>query len=1076
MTQYYQDLLTKLKNKPAPKQEHHLFLLGTGVNFVNRPTDPSIMTSYVRGETFSYTAQLMTHVLGEKATIAADADNLKSPSYAHPYHSDSVDVVNGADIPGYEIGDRLAKALMLALGAIAEGKTNLSISGFSRGGAQAIVLTHELERIRAALAQDLQKDLSQRKTLATIISESDSVKSNIYPYTSQTLTELNKLIPDKGANENDETLKEALLDNLNKLQVNLFVLDPVPGGNIAKIIRVGWQEEALYTLPSFVAKKHELVQKHETSRGFKPIIPLGMPYEVIPGCHGTGDGNQYDHNGSPVPDTLKTKDLSGVQDLVLRQWIDFTFPDGLALEQEINFEHPALDAVVNACLPADRAERNRQLLDNYKHIMENYPAFEWLATRNYTGLGQYMAERQVHFRQRGNTPITNLEVHGDGENFLNLQHVKLWMTYQLDGADFFGKSLTEQVEWLKNNIETAFSTENLSKSVAPGSYMIKQLLQKEGNHPLVKESLSYLVNTVAQVYLRNHLSQEERAQCRSCVENTFKTLADATFGTLIKDPTLIELAKSLTVSVQSDLTGTVIMHQNSLLSLANKLSADEKMVLANFDKQTDDQDATADSPMSWLVNAQKLVGDLDLLKEQIEVLQPWCDQEMLTTNWKGMLPKFGISPEDVSYEAYKGRLFQYIQQQQMLLVVGASKIMAKMPEVLETKPQEMERHFYDYVYRYASIDTTNHQLRATTKQLDAKEEQLSSTTDELKKAMVLNNLLKKQLLKSADSLIRLKAEIKTQTEHNQSLTQRLEEKETALKEALQQVSDVTSSNKGMKKQVSALSEALSELKGELSIKIAELQSASESAERLTKKISELEHMLQDSESTAVAKEERISALQSEIETLKSQSASIAEELKNEKATLLKADNTIAELSDTVKVSKEALKAAQDEIAQLKEALALKNTDTTNQVLQKQVQAYQSARERAAIVKIDSLMAITTKYLIHLIETDDQSALTEAKLASAYELLGHLNNTELLPSEQLAAFDNTLNSTQDTIKEHRDPMWMRFFRDCARILTVALSGVGLYRVATGQSPHFFQPSKGEDFIEEVQNINSPSANK
>lgn len=1092
----------------------------------------------------------MTQLLGEQDTLVkhADASDEKSPNYAHAYHSDSVDVINGADTPGFKVGDRLAKALMLALGAIAEGKTNLSISGFSRGGVESIVLTHELARVREALEKDLQKDPSQRRTLAAIISESNTVPGlSIIKDPSYTRQSLNILVP-KGANEDDDALKTTLLANLDKLQVNLFVLDPVPGGNFGKLARIGWQEEAFYTLPPFVVKKQEFVQKHETSNCFKPIIPLGMPYEVLPGCHGTGDGNQFDHNGASVPDTLQNKDLSGVQDLVLRRWMDFTFPEGVPLDQAIDFGHPELDGVVNAYLPATQPERNKQLLTNYQKIQDNYPAFEWLATRNYNGLGRYMAERQVHFRQRGNTPITDLDVHGDGKTFLNLQHVKLWMAGILKESDFFDKTLVDQVRWLKSNIEAAFKTGDLSQSVVAQTLMVSRLLERESNHPLVKESLSYLVNTVTQTYLRNHLTLEEREQCRNCVVNTFETLDEAASGKSTDNPVLINLAKSLTQIIRTDLTSTIIQHQNSLLSLANKLSIDEKSVMDNSNDQ--------ESPMSWLMNAQKLIADLDLLQEQIGALETWCDQDMLTNNGKGMLPKFGTNPEDVSFEAYKERLVQYIQQQKILLVVGASRILSQMPKALENKPEGLEPRFYDHIHRLASIDKVNRELQISTGMIERAvylNSQLNAGIFEVTGAYnKLEQTSKEEISALKNELLDGQQKLQEQRELNQSLQEQLQKIEIQLQSALQQVTEATeslsssdSSNKELEKQITELSEEILRLKEESSQKevqlksvqqqvtdateslsssdssnkvleqqitellaeivklkeqssekISALHSATESNQLLREKVSELEHFLQNSDSASkegydelVKAREEVQGLKSQVEALKLQSASLTDNLKNETAALQEAGSTIASLTDKVRETNEALKAAQEEIMLLKRELATKNqaepvviiqppvtdsvAEANNQAMKKRLQAYQSAEERAAIVKIDRLVKVTTEYLNHLIKSDDKSPLMEAKMASVYELLGHLNNTELLPSEQLSAFDNTLKNTQETIKEHRDPTWMRFFRDCARILTVALSGVGLYRIATGQSPQFFQPSKGENFVEEVNKTSTPT---
>lgn len=1144
MTQHYQNLLNKLRSpKNVEKKEHHLFLLGTEVEYVDKPTNPSLNKYYIRGETFSYAAQLMTTLLGEHDTVVKniDAGIVSSPNYAHPYHSDSVDVVNGADTLGTKIGDRLAKALMLALGALAEGKTNLNISGFSRGGVEAIVLTHELARVRDALANDLRQDQSQRRTLAEIIIDSNSVPGlTLRKNSSYTRESLEALVA-KGANVDDDDLKQALLDNLNKLQVNLFVLDPVPGGNLGKVIRIGWQEDTFYTLPEFVVKKQEFVQKHETSNCFKPIIPLGMPYEVIPGCHGTGDGNQFDHNGYPVSDDVPAKDLSGVQDLVLRRWIDFTFPDKKPLENAIELAHPELDAIVNAYLPATQSERNNQLLENYQKIQENYPAFEWLATRNYTGLGRYMAERQVHFHQRGNTPITDLDMHGDGKTFLNLQHVKLWMADKLAVSDFFGKSLVEQVQWIKNNIEAAFKTEDLSQSVMEQTLMVSRLLQDESNHSLVKESLSYLVNTVSQTYLRNHLSIDERQQCRNCVVNTFQTLANAASGGSIKDPVLIDLADSLTKIIRTDLTNTIIQHQNSLLSLANKLSTDENEVMNNPDAE--------ETPMSWLMSAEKLIADLKLLQQQIEALQDWCDKDMLIDNWKGMLPRFGTNPEEVFYAAYKGRLLQYIQQQQMLLVVGASRMLSKIPSALESKPEGLDTKFYNKIYKLASIDKVNRELAASTnenerlnglntvlaaelssaakdftelrshyssitlylqnkildlqKELQEQKELTLSLQDQLDDKDVQLKTAQQQVIDTAESRNtsdsinkELERQIAERSEELLKLKDQSSEKENQLKSALQQVTDATellsnsdSSNKELERHIAELSEELLKLKDQSSEQAVELQSATESNQLLGKKVNELENYLKDSDSATKKGYDELVEARAEVDALKRQSASINDELSNEKVALQKANNTISSLIEKEKENNETLNAAHEEIIKLKNELTLKNqeepvviiqptiidsvTEADNQRMKKQLQAYQSTEERAAIIKIDRLVKVTTEYLNHLIKSDDKSPLMEAKIASVYELLSHLNNTELLPGEQLKAFDDSLKSTQDTIKEHRDPAWMRFFRDCARILTLALSGVGLYRIATGQSPQFFQPSKGENFVEEANKTFAPA---
>lgn len=899
MSHYFKDLIIKLRNpcKESGK-EHHLFLLGTAVDYVDRPTDPNISKSYIRGETFSYTAQLMSLLLGEHdSTIKyADAHLPKSPYYAHAYHSNSVDVINGADTPGYEVGDRLAKALMLALAAVAEGKTQLSISGFSRGGVESIVLTHELARVRDALAKDLSIEKPRdRRSLATLIQESNSVPGLALvkdpSYTRQVLTELVTSEP----LDDEQELKLKLLNNLNALQVKLFVLDPVPGGNFGKLIRLGWQEECFYTLPEFVVQRQEFVQKHETSNCFKPIIPLGMPYEVIPGCHGTGDGNQFDHNGSPVPESLKhNSDLSGVQDLVLRRWIDFMFPNEIKMDTAIDLGHPELDSVTNAYLPANSSERASQLLSNYQHIQDNYPAFEWLATRNYTGLGRYMAHRQVHFRQRGNTPITDLDVHGDGTIFLNLQHVKLWMANTLKLSNFFELNLVEQVKWLKDNIEYAFKPVDLIQPITDQNHMISRLLMEEKNHTLVQESLSYLVNTVTQTYLRNHLSIEERIQCRNCVANTFDTLKEAATATSGIDPNRTKLASTFMEVIRKDLTSTILQHQQALLSMAYTLSRDAEDLRKTLES-TDKFDTTDGTPISWLMDTQKLVEDLDLLIEQINALEPWYDQKKLVDHWSRDLPILGENAEEICFDKSKEHIFHIISQQQVILLTNASTILSKMPEALANKPEQLDSKFYSYIHKLANVD----RLEQTVQTTQMKLEQISLELDSTRKQQ-------------------------ESTQH------------------------------------------------------------------------QLEQIISETEN---AKEKEVARLTSLLD------------------------------------------------------------------------AYQSKEERDAIVAIDSLLKITTQYFNHLNQSKDNSALFNTKNQAVTELINCLKETHKLPSEQLVLFNNKLKETQDKIQEHRDPLWQRFFRDCVRIIGLLFSGVGLYRIVTGQAPQFFKPSHGEQFIEAISEQNN-----
>lgn len=897
MTKYFEDLLKNLRDTNAPTtNQHHLFLLGTGVDYTDRPTKKEVNFSYTRGETFSYAAQLVTHVLGEQDAVVKHADALlNTENFAHAYHSPSVDVINGADLLGFGVGDRIAKGLMLTLGAVAQGKTELHVSGFSRGGVESIVLMHELERVRAALAKDLAlEDQSACRSLATIVAESNSVPGLVLPglgHPSYTRQALNKLIVGKTASDDDRALKKKLLDNLNVMHVKLFVLDPVPGGNIATVGRIGWQEDCFYkALPSFVSKKQELVQKHETSNCFKPIIPLDMPYEVIPGCHGTGDGNQFDHNGDEVPaDKYPNRDLSGVQDLVLRRWFDLTFPEAMP-EFKIDLGHQGLDAVANAYLPKPETcpepEKGRcdQLLANYEAIQENHPAFEWLATRNYDKLGQYMAERQVHYHMRGNTPITGLDAYGDGETFMNLQHVQLWMSKQLKSFNFFEKTLVEQIQWLTVNLDNAFTT-NSGTEAHTEEWMVTKLLKNPVNHPMIQESLSFLINTVTQTFMRNHLTLEQKKACQQCVEGAFTVLKTCSESTHPNHA----LAKQVEQAIRRDLTTTMIRHQNSLMSVSQQLLRDQESIINDFNLPEEDRKAI-DSPLNWMVGAQKVYQELGFLAEQTAALEPWCSEDLLKESWGKMLPNFSDKIEGTpELDSCKANLKSYISQQKKLILASAIELLSKMPDALQNKPRGLDDTFYKLIHRQANISN-------------------------------------------------LEADVK-----------KLEKDAKAEKEAMAQLA----------------------------------QQSAEEKDSLLKKCE--------------AAEARVKAL---------------------------------------------------------------NTP----------------EQETALLKVVALKKQCQEYLKRLKDTDDGSDLQKDKVIAVNDMLDTLKDSTLLPADRLSDFHLKVENenTQELLKEHRDPEWQRFFRDCLRILARVFSGVGFYRMAKGESPQFFKPSHGELFVEDALLKSAPTA--
>lgn len=140
----------------------------------------------------------------------------------------------------------------------------------------------------------------------------------------------------------------------------------------------------------------------------------------------------------------------------------------------------------------------------------------------------------------------------------------------------------------------------------------------------------------------------------------------------------------------------------------------------------------------------------------------------------------------------------------------------------------------------------------------------------------------------------------------------------------------------------------------------------------------------------------------------------------------------------------------------------------NQVLQ----SWQSKEEQLTLVKVFKLQKRINQYYDHLTEALTKSPKDKkigAKLASVAVMKNDLDRENVLPSQRIETFEKQMNEAKEQLKEHRDPMWGRFLRDCLRILAFTFSGVAIYRKLTGQPVNFFKPSHGQRFVEEANRI-------
>ncbi|MGL6029096.1 MAG: hypothetical protein ACRC0M_04880, partial [Legionella sp.] len=152
-------------------------------------------------------------------------------------------------------------------------------------------------------------------------------------------------------------------------------------------------------------------------------------------------------------------------------------------------------------------------------------------------------------------------------------------------------------------------------------------------------------------------------------------------------------------------------------------------------------------------------------------------------------------------------------------------------------------------------------------------------------------------------------------------------------------------------------------------------------------------------------------------------------------------------------------------------IARKNIDSLN----KQIANWQNPVEQHHSVSLVALQAKTNAYLLHLQGQKTDSDLLKSKKEIIVNLKTILDDATVLPSLRLQQFTEALHEKrqQQTIRSHRDSAWLRFVRDCIRIIAVAVSGLGVYRVLTGSPAQFFRPSHGETFLDDVDLTIKPS---
>ena len=598
------DLPGAVDNSPArdlglrENPHHFLLFLGTDTKFTKRPTAGT--REYPSGETLSYLAQALTIILNEQASVKTCAltDTLS-------YSSASVDLLNGPKTLGAEVGERVAEGVLLALQAVARGKKTLQIAAHSRGAVEAILVMHELERIKKALSEE------PEKKLYLILQSSPSRLTQL---AMQTFFNTAK---------DDEANRRRLSEGLSNLKINAFLLDPVPGDTVFYLPGITWDDSLFYEKPPCDTCEL-LLARDERSAGFYPIIPKGILPKILPGHHGTASGNPYCQQQADLPTTLKNYQTNSVQKLVLFKLFYFLNNATGAIKcpenhQEVDLGHPALDNILNSFLTADDTKRQQLLLEHYTTVHKNDPAFLHFVNTTYRFLPKTTenGHRRIHYQDRTSKSMSILltDMH---QTFVNPEHAQYYL--KGNGLDDLINAqeaeASEQVIVITRMLNNLFSE---IKKDADGhrSQLVTMVSSTEGCESFFN-ALSIIVDSISQKYLRNNLSDREKETLLSCIRELFQMIKDA-------QPNLVAEAGAVTVItnckdiLQNGLKQTLEAHYTSILQKSKEIEQQVELFLEPIDTF---KKAFSDFLNRLVSEDEDLTTLLASLKTQLSNLEP----------------------------------------------------------------------------------------------------------------------------------------------------------------------------------------------------------------------------------------------------------------------------------------------------------------------------------------------------------------------------------------------------------------------------------------------------------------------
>ena len=369
---------------------------------------PSMDEGYLYFETLNMVFSLMDDQKSIREDFLTPLILLGNPSdcCALAAYRENSGYIVGVDPLASLVGMNIMHHLFCILNAIQRGKEHVLIFGHSRGAAAALLVAHDLDRLKQSEPhQSLYECL-----MKTPCQYTKSALKKITPSQKEWLTQYG----------------QAILVRIKALRISMFLLDPVPGDGFLprSLSLIGWNDERFKKIPAIVSQIEICYANHERTMLFRPICPKKEVDAVdtlymetsLPGHHGTMIGNLNTHSNNAA----MALNREHVQKIVLLKAIYLLKINGVPLNSLVPPAWVESDAAFKAVLLSlyDKVQENILYYNELKNhnMLVNYPFVANLFAEADSS-GERCPSKSVS--------ITKIEVSQPDANFVNKEHQAL---------------------------------------------------------------------------------------------------------------------------------------------------------------------------------------------------------------------------------------------------------------------------------------------------------------------------------------------------------------------------------------------------------------------------------------------------------------------------------------------------------------------------------------------------------------------------------------------------------------------------------------------------------------------------